>query len=143
MAGFGTNGGNGNWKFRMAQWMQGRYGLDELSQALMIVACALIVVNFFVHSGILSTLALIGMILSIFRMYSRNFAKRRAELDTYQRLMVRPKREWRLLNQRWINRKTTVYFKCKGCGTVLNVPKGKGKLRVTCPKCGTKTERKS
>ena len=43
----------------------------------------------------------------------------------------------------WTNRKTTRYFKCKGCGQVLSVPRGKGTLRVVCPKCKTETKQKS
>lgn len=135
--------GNGQWKYRMAQWMMGRYGIDQLTQALMIVACVVILINFFAHSSILSTVALLLMGWGIFRCYSRNVQGRARELAKYQELMVKPKAWWRLTNKKWTNRKTTLYFKCKGCGAVLNVPKGKGKLLVTCPKCGTKVEKRS
>ncbi len=133
----------GAWKYRMAQWMVGRYGMDELMQAMMIVACVLIVINFFAQSGILSTLSLLLMVLALFRCYSRNHQARRKELDTYLRLMEKPKAWWRLTNKRYENRKSTLYFKCKGCGAMLNVPKGKGRMRVTCPKCGEVVEKKS
>lgn len=133
----------GNFKYRMAQWMMGRYGIDELTQALMLLGCAFVLVNFFAHSSILSTLALLLMALGIFRCYSKNIAARARELAKYQELMVKPKAWWRLFNKKWINRKTTIYFKCKGCGAVLNVPKGKGKILVTCPKCGAKEEKRS
>lgn len=135
--------GNSNFKYRMAQWMMGRYGIDELTQALMLMGCGFVLVNFFAHSGILSTLALLFMALGIFRCYSRSIAARARELAKYQELMVKPKAWWRLLNKKWVNRKTTIYFKCKGCGAVLNVPKGKGKILVTCPKCGAKEEKRS
>lgn len=135
--------GNGNFKYRMAQWMMGRYGIDELTQALMLLGCAFVLVNFFAHSSILSTLALLLMALGIFRCYSKNIPARARELAKYQELMVKPKAWWRLFNKKWINRKTTIYFKCKGCGAVLNVPKGKGKILVTCPKCGAKEEKRS
>ena len=137
-----NNRGNA-WKYRMAQWMMGRYGIDELMQALMFVACLLIVVNFFAHSGILSVLSLALMVFAIFRCYSRNFPARRKELDRYLRVMEKPKAWWRFTNKRYENRKTTLYFKCRGCGAMLNVPKGKGKMRITCPKCGTVVEKKS
>ncbi len=133
----------GNFKYRMAQCMMGRYGIDELTQALMLLGCGFVLVNFFAHSGILSVLALLFMALGIFRCYSRNIAARSRELAKYQDVMVKPKAWWCLLNKKWVNRKTTIYFKCKGCGTVLNVPKGKGKILVTCPKCGAKEEKRS
>ena len=106
----------------------GRYGIDELTQALMLLGCGFVLVNFFAHSSILSTLALLLMALGIFRCYSRNIAARARELAKYQDVMVKPKAWWRLLNKKWVNRKTTIYFKCKGCGAVLNVPKGKGRF---------------
>ncbi len=135
--------GNSQWKYKMAQWMMGRYGIDQLTQALMIAGCAVVLVNFFAHSGVLSTIALLLMGWGLFRCYSRNIAARAKELAKYQELMVKPKAWWRLTNKKWVNRKTTLYFKCKGCGSILNVPKGKGKLRVTCPKCGTQVEKHS
>lgn len=135
--------GNSQWKYKMAQWMMGRYGIDQLTQALMIAGCAVVLVNFSAHSGVLSTIALLLMGWGLFRCYSRNIAARAKELAKYQELMVKPKAWWRLTNKKWVNRKTTLYFKCKGCGSVLNVPKGKGKLRVTCPKCGTQAEKHS
>lgn len=135
--------GNSQWKYKMAQWMMGRYGIDQLTQALMIAGCAVVLVNFFAHSGVLSTIALLLMGWGLFRCYSRNIAARAKELAKYQELMAKPKAWWRLTNKKWVNRKTTLYFKCKGCGSILNVPKGKGKLRVTCPKCGTQVEKHS
>ena len=57
---------DGNFKYRMAQWMVGRYGIDELTQALMLLGCGFVLVNFFAHSGILSVLALLFMALGIF-----------------------------------------------------------------------------
>ena len=59
--------GNGQWKYRMAQWMMGRYGIDQLTHVRMIVACVVILINFFAHSNILSTVALLLMGWGIFR----------------------------------------------------------------------------
>ncbi|MDY2777424.1 MAG: hypothetical protein SOU51_03510 [Collinsella sp.] len=49
----------------------------------------------------------------------------------------------RTAERMWRERKTSLFFRCKTCGTILSVPRGKGKLRVTCPKCGTKVEKQS
>ena len=35
------------------------------------------------------------------------------------------------------------YFKCKSCGAKLRVPKHKGKITITCPKCRTSFKGKS
>ncbi len=34
-------------------------------------------------------------------------------------------------------------MKCPKCGITTRVPKGKGKIRITCPKCGEIFQRKS
>lgn len=52
-------------------------------------------------------------------------------------------RAMRTAKQMWSKRKTSRFLKCPTCGQMLSVPKGKGKLRVTCPKCHTKMETKS
>ena len=69
----GRSASQGEWKLRMAHWMQGRYGIDELTQALMIVGCACVVVDFFVSSRFLSLLSLVCFAFGLFRVYSRNF----------------------------------------------------------------------
>lgn len=49
----------------------------------------------------------------------------------------------RLAKRMWKERKTTAFLKCPACGQVLAVPKGKGKIRVRCPKCGCQMETRS
>ncbi len=49
----------------------------------------------------------------------------------------------RTAQKMWRERKTTRFLKCPNCGQMLSVPKGKGKIRVTCPTCHAKMETKS
>lgn len=49
----------------------------------------------------------------------------------------------RTAKKMWKERKTSHFLKCPNCGQIMSVPKGKGKIRVTCPKCRTKIETKS
>lgn len=53
------------------------------------------------------------------------------------------KRNARTAKKMWKERKTKAFLKCPTCGTMLSVPKGKGRLIVTCPKCHTKMETRS
>ena len=55
----------------------------------------------------------------------------------------KPRSAFNRFNERWDNRKVKKYFKCAQCGQPLSVPKGKGTLRVTCPKCHATTTVKS
>lgn len=69
--------------------------------------------------------------------------KRRQENQKYLRLSAKPRRSYELAKKKWSNRKTTKYFRCKNCGQELSVPRGKGTMRVVCPKCKTETKMKS
>lgn len=130
-------------QWKISVWMQGRYGMDGLSNVLAGMAIIMLLVSIIPGFDILSFPALVLMILSTVRSFSKNVSARRKELETYERMMAKPKRALSLAKKAWVNRKTTVYFKCKTCGQVLSVPRGKGTLRVVCPKCKTETKRKS
>lgn len=206
----------------------GRYGLDSLTSGLMFLACALIVINFFANSSLLSIIALFCMILAMYRMFSRNIEARRRELAMYDDFMVRPRAWWARVEARYADFKIRhaqsatqkqasqatkdaatqakeqakaqakqakaqakaakkqnaqskvqnspkkpferaqqekraqqqakggtqqphnkeqcselIFFMCEECGQRLTVPKGKGTLKITCPKCGHQIIKKS
>ena len=92
-------------------------------------------------SSILWVLALVCLGLSYFRIFSRNVAKRRTENERFLQL-VQPITKW-VNRQKTKRRQKNLYcfFKCPQCGTVLRVPKGKGRVRITCKACGTVFEK--
>lgn len=128
---------------KIAHWMQGRYGMDSLSNGLVALGIVAMLVSLVPFLGILSWLALLCLALALLRCFSKNVARRRHENDTYKRFIAGPKHAYTLTKKRWVNRKVTLYFKCKGCGQMLSVPRGKGTLRVVCPKCKKETTKKS
>ncbi len=130
-------------QWQLAQWMQGRYGTDGLSNFLLGVGIACIVLSLIPGLDLLSFGAFVFLALSIIRSFSKNIEARTKENEKYESIMAKPKRWAARKNKQWENRKTTHYFKCKGCGTTLSVPRGKGTLRVVCPKCKTETMKKS
>ena len=130
-------------QWRMAAWMQGRHGADSLSNALIVVGLVLTLASILPGLGLLSWAAFVFLAVALFRCFSRNEYKRAGENEAYLRFVAKPKRAVSVAGKAWKNRKTTCYFKCKHCGAVLSVPRGKGKLRVTCPQCHEQTIRTS
>lgn len=130
-------------QWKMAAAMQGRRGADSLSNALIVTGIVCLVLSVLPHLGILSWIAFICLAYALFRTYSRNIAARDRENETFLRVTEKPRRALSLGRKKWQNRDTTLYFKCKGCGQELSVPRGKGTLRVVCPKCKTETIKKS
>ena len=130
-------------QWKLAGMMQGRRGADSFSNFLVIVAIVLLLASIVPGLDLLSWPALAVLAYSLFRTYSKNIAARERENATFERITQKPKKQLSLWNKMWTNRKTTRYFKCKGCGQVLSVPRGKGTLRVVCPKCKAETKQKS
>ena len=116
--------------------MQSRYGLDELGKVLLVAGAIFYFIGIFVRSEILSTLGMMGLLLEFFRMMSSQGWDRSEENKKY----LKYRKLWKL---RWENRKEYRFYLCKRCGKYIRVPKGKGKIQVTCPGCGDKKIRRT
>lgn len=130
-------------RWRLSLWLEGRYGADNLSNVLNMVGLALLLIAVLTGLTLLWAFAMGVILLSAFRTFSKNIPQRERENEAWLNLIAKPKEAISLARKAWANRTTTKYFRCKGCGAVLSIPKGKGKLRVTCPKCHWQTEKKS
>ena len=133
-------------KQRLAQFMAGRNGNDQLNTFLLIVDVILILVASFAGGGLgrvffLVALALLAVI--YLRMLSRNLMRRREENGKYLRLRYRVTGALRLRKERWVQRKDYKFFVCPACHTTLRVPRGRGRIRIVCRKCGVAFDRKS
>ena len=123
----------------LARFMYGRNGADQLCMAMILTALALNIVNAFVTVDlvyvILHTLSTVLTVWMVFRMFSRNLQKRRAENAKFLNKIWWPlKRRFGAVKQQTQD-KEHKYFTCPNCRTVCRVPRGKGKIVITCPKC--------
>lgn len=114
--------------------------------ALCYVACGLLLLNLFI-SGTLGTilwyLALAILALAYFRMFSRNIQKRQMENVRFLKWIDPIRGRIALRRTRRAQKDLYCFFKCPECGTVLRVPKGKGRIRITCKNCSHVFERTS
>lgn len=128
--GFGSRIANG---FR--RFMSGRYGTDKLNSAILTVAVILCLVSLFipympVKLGFMVVYYAL-LVLAILRMLSRNTYKRYRENRKFLQLLDRIKdRQHR-------------YYDCPRCRQQVRVPRGKGKISITCPKCQEKFIKKT
>lgn len=133
-----------------SRFMYGRNGSDQLNMALLvcyIIFCLLggILVRI-THSSLLGTvlnLLMNAMLIVLWwRLLSKNLTKRRAE-------NVKFLNWWNPTRAKLIGAiqrrqdKSHKYFTCRSCKTICRVPIGKGKIEITCPKCGNKIRAKS
>lgn len=113
----------------MNDFNSGRNGTDALSAFLTAAALVIAVAASVSAAAIRLILTLVAIILAgiaLFRIFSRNTARRRYENDVF--LSIFRKSEKKDAGFR--------YFRCPECKTECRVPKGKGKIKITCPKCG-------
>ena len=122
-------------KMGLQRFMRGRYGTDKLNTLILIIGLVLCIGSMFLPSGwpvvVMTLLAYACSFTVIFRSMSRNTYKRYRENRRYLNFLNRIKdREHR-------------YFSCPKCRQSVRVPKGKGKISITCPKCREKFVRKT
>ena len=127
-----------NLKYKLAVWMQGRYGNDELNNALFITFFVFWVISLITKKSLFYTIGLILLVYSLYRSLSRDHVKRSNERLWFLKMIDRIKRYPKQMKQRWDQRKTHKFFTCKQCGVTIRVPRDKGQIEITCPKCGYK-----
>ena len=119
--------------------MQGRYGMDDLNRCLywsfLVLFILELIIPFRPVKAVLGWVTLATIIWETFRMFSRNIPKRYSENLKFLDMTAGLRRAMRLNRRKFDDRKTYRYFKCPGCGQEVRVPKGKGRIRITCPKC--------
>jgi len=123
--------------------MIGRYGPDHLNVAMIVFSLALSLLQAVINFRPLIYVSYLILVLVLFRMLSRNIPRRRAENDKFIRYWwpIRTYASRAIANIK--HRKTHRFYKCPSCGNTLRVPKGKGRLQITCPKCGERFMRKT
>jgi hypothetical protein len=127
----------------MASFMYGRYGNDALTTFLLILGLILMVISWIPRLWWVYFLAAAVLIWSLTRSFSRKFDKRRRELDRYLKIKKPIVNFFKLSRNKWRDRKTHVYFKCKKCKAVLRVPRGKGSIVVICTRCKDRIEKET
>ena len=132
----------------IARFMYGRTGMDQLNLVLMWVVLILDVVTMLVQrnhaavSMVLYWLSMAGWVYVLFRMFSKNLSKRRGENQKFVNWVWRMKSSRAGAKERHAD-KDHKYFTCKNCKTICRVPVGKGKIIITCPKCGAQIHAKT
>ena len=133
-------------KQRIARFMAGRNGNDQLNIFLLILAVVFIILGVIFKNSlglIFNMLTLVPIVLVYIRMLSRNIPKRQAENASFMDLKYRLFSKFRLQREKWTQRDEYKFFHCPSCRTVLRVPRGRGKIMIVCKKCGTRFEGKS
>ena len=127
---------------RIKRFMQGRYGNDRLGQAMLMAALACVVLSLF-RIPFISTIGLAILVLTYYRMFSRQIAKRAAENQKYMQLEWKVRAKLQKKKQSLAQRRTHRIYKCPNCKQKIRVPRNRGRIAISCRKCGTEFIRKT
>lgn len=126
-------------KQKVMHFMQGRYGVDQLSNFLIGAAVFIALLGMFVRIPVLNILCWLLIIIGYVRIFSKNTSKRYAENQKFLNKTFGIRNAFARLKYRMKYGKQSpdpyYIYQCRKCGQKIRIPKGKGKIMVTCPKC--------
>ena len=128
---------------RFRRFMAGRYGTDALNQFLSIVSIVLLLVALLTRVNLFTWVGMGVLIWCYYRTFSRNIPKRTEENYKFYTLKQQLEGKVRSLKEQWANRKLCHYYRCPQCRQKLRVPRGRGRIQISCPRCGTQFIKKS
>lgn len=126
---------------RIVRFMAGRNGNDQLNRFLLLADVVLLLLSSILSrysrlGGLFYLLVLVLLGLTYYRMLSRDLYRRRSENERYLHVKNQLFANFRVLRERWKQRKDYKFFSCPSCKAVMRVPRGRGKIRIVCHKCG-------
>ena len=125
----------GNLRDKLAAFMYGRYGSDQLYKALIVLYFILFAVNLFVNSIILTAVMWAVLFWTLFRSFSKNISGRSLENDRFMSVWNTIKAKTALFIRRIKEIRTRRYRKCPHCKSIIRLPRKIGKHIVICPYC--------
>ena len=130
-------------KEKIESFFKSRYGTDQLSLFLIIISIILTILSMIFKLQILLSLSYVPLLVALFRTFSSDKNKRSMENYKFHIFISPLYKRISIYKQIFKDRKDYKYFKCTNCNTYVRIPKGKGKIKVKCTKCGTKFEGRS
>ncbi len=125
-------------KEKLIRFMNGRYGYDHLSKFLLVVSLILTILSGIKGLSILSIIGSFTLILVFLRVFSKDFQKCSLQNQKYLKIRNNILDKFRGPLNRFRQRKDYRFYACPSCRQQVRVPKGKGKVTITCPKCKEK-----
>lgn len=132
-----------DFKSKINRFMMGRRGIDEFEKFIGIAVLVFLALYIWLHSTLCYYIVIIGVVYGLFRMFSTNIPRRYRENEKYLEIknsFIKPKKKQNdsgsCNNETYSSGSQYMFFNCPGCGQKMRAPKGRGRIRVKCPKCG-------
>ncbi|PXV84607.1 hypothetical protein C8E03_12410 [Lachnotalea glycerini] len=122
-------------KEKIRHFMAGRYGVDELTRFILLLDCLLMVFSLLLRNSVMNFICIFLILLCYLRMFSKNYSQRFKENQMYLKYYDRFANKY--ASVKYAIQQHGIYhiYKCPSCKQKIRIPKGKGKISITCPKC--------
>jgi hypothetical protein len=120
---------------QLRKFMYGRYGFDQYTRAIILTGLAITLIASLTRNSLIILLSYIPIIYAFFRILSKNIQKRSKENYIYCDIIRKVKVNFNNFKLLAIGTKTHKYYKCRNCRQMIRIPRGKGKISISCPKC--------
>ncbi len=120
---------------RFQRFMYGRYGFDQLTRFLVVIAFIISLLSSFTRVSVLLIFSYLILFYALFRVFSKNISARTRENYRYVGMTNLIKNRFHKLKRTFFGTKTHKYYLCPKCKQTIRVPKGKGRICISCPKC--------
>ncbi|MBQ6788370.1 MAG: hypothetical protein IJO85_11690 [Lachnospiraceae bacterium] len=145
---------------KLARFMQGRYGIDELGRFMTGASLAIVILELITGWYALTLVFWAIFIVIYYRMFSRDYGKRQQENQKFLTARYKFKAKWyqtfhknnnsygktggfQKFQKDMQQRMQYHIYKCPSCSQKIRIPRGKGKIMVRCPKCKTEFMKRS
>lgn len=128
---------------KLARFMVGRNGVDDLARFESWFVLVVLILSIFTRSGLLDLIAIAFIVHMYFRVFSRNVSKRYEENQKFLNFRYDWTVKWNREKKHFEQRKMYKFYKCPMCRQEVRVPRGHGKICITCPKCREEFIRRS
>jgi len=125
-------------KEKFNRFMQGRYGVDQFTKFLLVIGFIVILLSNLKGGGFLYLIGLLMLGFAYLRLFSRNHVKRYKENQRYLYYVGYIMNIFRKDKNTTQKNKNYHIYTCPSCMQKIRIPRGKGKIEISCPKCHTK-----
>lgn len=122
-------------KEKFYHFMQGRYGSDDLSKFLLGASMVMILLHMLTRNFLFNLLFWGCFVYNTYRMFSKDYTARYNENQKFLGLKNQWKYKWEVHKNLREQKKIYHIYSCPYCKQKIRIPKGKGTIIVTCPKC--------
>ena len=127
---------------KLQELMDGRNGVDQFCVAMFLSSFAMNTVAYITRRTVLSSLSALLFLGTVCRALSKNVQRRQAENYRFVRILSDARDRFKLLRIRITQFKNYRFFNCPGCKSNLRVKRSKGRIQITCPRCGLRFAKK-